>query len=59
MEDYNERKISLCYGLKLSATPAADFDVLMKFYIESKSSFERKEILSALGCVNDPQLLSM
>lgn len=50
--------MSLCYGLKTSTTPKDDFNTLMTYYIESESSVERKDILFALGCVNDELMLT-
>lgn len=57
MEDYNQREQFLCHGVRLSSTPREDYDILLKYYMESESPFERKDILSALGCISNAEIL--
>lgn len=58
IDDHNERKTALCYGLKTSSTPEDDYKTLLQHYADSKSAIERRAILTSLGCISNSAVLA-
>ncbi|KAJ8921492.1 hypothetical protein NQ315_003110 [Exocentrus adspersus] len=58
LEDYNTRRIVLCNGIRHSNNVNEDWDFLWSVYNSSSTSVhERNDILGALGCAEDRNLL--
>ncbi|KAJ8960569.1 hypothetical protein NQ318_013858 [Aromia moschata] len=55
--NYNLRGVILCTGLKESENAPEDFDFLWNVYTTTSSVQEQKDVLKALGCVQNKTLL--
>ncbi|KAG5888646.1 hypothetical protein JTB14_021271 [Gonioctena quinquepunctata] len=56
--NHEERRMILCYGAKMSKTPQDEYSFLINIFEDAHSPTEQEDILSALGCIPDANILS-
>uniref|UniRef100_V5I8G3 Aminopeptidase N n=1 Tax=Anoplophora glabripennis TaxID=217634 RepID=V5I8G3_ANOGL len=57
LDDYNAREVIFCNGIRHSENVKEDWEFLWKIYTNSLSVHEQNDILNALGCAEDKELL--
>ncbi|KAJ8974038.1 hypothetical protein NQ317_015852 [Molorchus minor] len=59
LDDYNVRGIVFCTGIRYSDEVSEDWEFLWNIYTSSLSVQEQEDVLNALGCTEDEDLLKL
>lgn len=57
LDDYNAREVIFCNGIRHSENVKEDWQFLWEIYSSSLSVHEQSDIINALGCAEDKDLL--